>query len=144
MVPRPSHADAAHADTAQRSAVIVLTTVPVGTDAVTLARALVGERLAACVNVLPAMTSVYRWEGRVEEDEECQIVIKTTPESVPALTARVHALHPNAVPEWLVLRVSDGSDAYLRWVRDSVTASDRNSLDQSQDEEAADQEGEKQ
>ncbi|MDA1186074.1 MAG: divalent-cation tolerance protein CutA [Acidobacteria bacterium] len=123
---------------------MALTTVPVGTDTTTLARALVTERLAACVSVLPAMTSVYRWEGRVEEEQEHQIVIKTTEDRVPALTERVHALHPNAVPEWLVLRAADGSDEYLSWVHDSVTAGDETSSEQPQDDEPADQKGEKQ
>lgn len=128
---------------AQTDAVIVLTTVAAGTDATTLARALVTERLAACVNVLPAMASIYRWEGRVNEEQEHQIVIKTTKDRVPALRARLHALHPYAVPEWLVLGVSDGSDAYLDWISDSVTAGDHTSLEEAQDEESADQEDEK-
>jgi periplasmic divalent cation tolerance protein len=106
-------------------AVIVLTTLGAGTDAAALARVLVAERLAACVNVLPVMTSVYRWEGRVEQDQEQQLVIKTAERRVAALAARVRALHPYAVPEWLVVRVSDGSEEYLRWIRDSVDPSDQ-------------------
>lgn len=122
----------------------MLTTVAAGTDARTLARALVSERLAACVNVLPAMSSVYRWEGRVDDGEEYQIVIKTTEDRVQELTARVHGLHPYAVPEWLVIRVSDGSDEYLRWVRDSVTVGEQAPLEEAQHEKPADQEDEKQ
>lgn len=101
-------------------AVVVLTTVGADADAVGLGRTLVDERLAACVNILPVMTSVYRWKGRVEQDREQQIVIKTTPGALPALEARLRELHPYEVPEFLVLPVTDGSDAYLRWLGDSV------------------------
>ena len=125
-------------------AVIVLTTVAAGTDATMLARTLVAERLAACVNVLPPMRSVYRWEGGVDEEQEHQLVIKTTERRVAALSARVHALHPYEVPELIVIRVSDGSDEYLRWVRDSVNASEQGVSEQAQDEEPADEQGEKQ
>ena len=102
-------------------AVIVLTTLAADVDAGALARTLVAERLAACVNVLPVMTSVYRWQGRVDEDREQQLVIKTAANRVAALAARLRELHPYEVPEFLVLRVSEGSDAYLRWLRDSVS-----------------------
>lgn len=122
-------------------AVIVLTTLGVGTDAVALARALVAERLAACVNVLPVMTSVYRWEGLVEEEQERQLVIKTARNRVDALAARVRLLHPYAVPELLVIQTSDGWEEYLRWIRDSVAPSE---LEEPQNEKAADQQDEKQ
>ena len=102
------------------AAVIVLTTLGADTDAAALARTLVAERLAACVNLLPAMTSVYRWQGHVEEEREQQMVIKTGADRVAALAARLRELHPYEVPEFLVLPVSEGSDAYLRWIRDSV------------------------
>ena len=101
-------------------AAIVLTTVASGTDAVGLARTLVEERLAACVNILPPMTSVYRWQGRIEEEQEQQMLIKTTAERLPALEDRLRQLHPYDVPEFLVLRVAGGSDPYLNWVRQSV------------------------
>jgi periplasmic divalent cation tolerance protein len=101
--------------------VIVLTTLGAQTDAAAFARVLVDERLAACVNVLPAMTSVYRWKGAIEEDREQQLVIKTTMDRVPALEARFNELHPYELPEFLVLAVSDGSSAYLEWLGASVT-----------------------
>ena len=105
---------------AERRAVIVLTTLGAGTDAVAFARVLVDERLAACVNVLPAMTSVYRWKGAIEEDSERQLVIKTTSDRVAAVEARFHELHPYDVPEFIVLAVSEGSSAYLEWLGESV------------------------
>ena len=99
---------------------IVLTTLGAETDAVAFARVLVDERLAACVNVLPAMTSVYRWKGAIEEDGEQQLVIKTSSDRVAALEARFHELHPYDVPEFLVISVTGGSSAYLGWLGESV------------------------
>ena len=101
---------------------IVLTTIGVGVDAdpATLARTLVEERLAACVNILPPMTSLYRWEGRIEKDQERQLVIKTTRHRLAALEERVRQLHPYELPEFLVLSASGGSDAYIRWVAEST------------------------
>ena len=109
-MPTPSESDA----------VLVLTTLAADADAAGLARTLVEERLAACVNVLPVMTSFYRWKGSLEEEREQQLVIKTAADRVTALAARLRELHPYEVPEFLVLRVAEGSDAYLRWIRESV------------------------
>jgi periplasmic divalent cation tolerance protein len=94
----------------------VLTTLPADADGEAFGRSLVDERLAACVNLLPLMDSVYRWEGNIEYETERQIVIKTSRERVPALWDRVRELHPYEVPEFLVLSIVDGNDAYLRWV----------------------------
>lgn len=100
--------------------VLVLTTVGADADALTLARTLVEEHLAACVNVLPPMTSVYRWRGRIEEDQERQIVMKTTRARVAALEQRLRQLHPYELPEFLVLETSGGSEAYLEWVLENT------------------------
>lgn len=100
-------------------AAIVLTTLGAATDAASLARTLVEERLAACVNVLPAMTSTYRWKNAVEEEREQQLVIKTSRDRVAALEARIRELHPYELPEFLVLDAS-GADAYLAWIREST------------------------
>ncbi|HKT81472.1 MAG TPA: divalent-cation tolerance protein CutA [Vicinamibacterales bacterium] len=101
--------------------VLVLTTVPVGELGESLARRLVDERLAACVNVLAPMTSFYRWEGRVERDVERQLIIKTTREQVDVVRARLAECHSYELPEFLVLEVADGARAYLDWVRDATT-----------------------
>ena len=101
--------------------VLVLTTVPVGDRGEAIARALVDERLAACVNVLGPMTSFYRWHGAVERDVERQLLIKTTRGRVAALQARLVELHPYDLPEFVVLPVSDVGPAYLDWVM-SVTS----------------------
>ena len=103
---------------------IVLTTLGAQTDAAAFARVLVDERLAACVNILPAMTSVYRWKEAIEEEREQQLVIKTTSDRVEALEARFHELHPYELPEFLVVAATDGSAGYLEWL-DKSTRSDR-------------------
>ena len=100
--------------------VLVLTTLGADVDAAAFARLLVEERLAACVNVLPAMTSVYRWQGSVEQDREQQVIMKTTADRVDALEARVRALHAYELPEFLVVPAVGGSAAYLDWIRNSV------------------------
>jgi len=102
--------------------IIVLTTWPAGADRPPreLARTLVEERLAACVNVLPAMDSTFRWQGKVDEAREHQIVIKTSVAVLNELKARIAALHPYDVPELLVLTIADGADDYLNWIGKSV------------------------
>jgi periplasmic divalent cation tolerance protein len=88
-------------------------------DGAALAKTLVEERLAACVNVLAPMTSVYRWKNAVETEREQQLVIKTTAEAIPALRARLQELHPYELPEFLILDAS-GSDTYLAWIREGI------------------------
>ena len=99
---------------------VVLTTIAAKTDAVALARALVEERLAACVNILPVMTSVYRWQGHIEQEVEQQLLIKTASDRVPALEHRLRELHPYDVPEFVVLGAGEFGAAYLDWVQQSV------------------------
>ena len=101
-------------------AIVVLTTVGSEERALTIARALIEDRLAACVNVLPEMTSVYRWEEAVQEDRERQLIIKTTRQALDAVRERVHALHGYDLPEFLVLPIASGSERYLRWIDESV------------------------
>src|SRR5688572_6015263 len=98
---------------------IVLTTFGADADAAAIARTLIDERLAACVNILPPMTSVYRWQGKVEQDREQQMVIKTASGRVADLQARLRQLHPYELPEFLVLDAT-GSEAYLAWVGESA------------------------
>ena len=101
-------------------AVIVFTTFPSDGDADALARSLVSERLAACVNILPQMQSIYRWEGAVETASERQLIIKTEESQLESLKKRLTTLHPYDVPEMLVLAVTDGGVSYLRWISESV------------------------
>ena len=102
------------------AAVIVLTTIGTSSDGETLARTLVTERLAACVNLLPEMQSLYQWKGEVTADRERQLIIKTTADRMEALRARLHQLHPYDLPEFLVIAITDGSPAYLQWLADST------------------------
>ena len=100
--------------------ILILTTMPDDDRAASLARTLVEERLAACVNVHGPMTSTYRWQGRVEVEAERQLAIKTTRANRIALEARLRALHPYELPEFVVVDAT-GSDAYAGWVRDIIT-----------------------
>ena len=100
--------------------VVVLSTVGRAEDADRIARALVEERLAACVNVVRGLVSVYRWKDAVEREEELLLVIKTRAERVGDLEARLLALHPYELPEVVVLPIGGGSEAYLGWVGESA------------------------
>jgi periplasmic divalent cation tolerance protein len=100
--------------------VVVLTTLPAEADAAAFAHELVEARVAACVNLLPPMESVYRWEGAVQRDPERQLVIKTSRDRVGDLWERLRERHPYDVPEFIVLPIVDGSEAYLGWIREST------------------------
>jgi len=102
-------------------ALVVLITWPASQDPGPFARSLVDARLAACVNVLPPMQSVYRWDGHVEEASEQLLVVKTTRARVEPLTAHVTEMHPYDVPEVVALPVDSGLDAYLAWVTSATT-----------------------
>jgi periplasmic divalent cation tolerance protein len=99
---------------------VVLITTSSEEDASRIADALVGERLAACVNIVPAVRSVYRWQDRIERAQECLLIVKSTDEALTALTARVKALHSYTVPEILAVPVSGGSGDYLDWLTAQV------------------------
>ena len=88
-----------------------------------VAEALVGERLAACVNLVGPVRSVYRWDGAVQKEDELLAVIKTTAARRDALLARLRELHPYDVPEMLVMPVEHGLPAYLDWVRAETAGS---------------------
>ena len=100
--------------------IVVLTTFPADGDVETFASTLITERLAACVNVLPAMRSIYTWEGKIERADERQLLIKTRVDSVHQLEARLKELHRYEIPEFLVIPVLDGSREYLSWIAGSV------------------------
>jgi periplasmic divalent cation tolerance protein len=102
--------------------VLVWVTAPDLAVARTIAEAVVDARLAACVNILTGVHSVYRWQGAVCVEPEAQMLIKTTSARVSALEACVRRLHPYALPEFLVTPVVAGRAPYLRWVEDSVAA----------------------
>ena len=101
--------------------VIVLSTVGAGFDARPIARELVEQRLAACVNIVPGLTSIYRWQGRVDEEGEQLLVIKTVDTSVDALRETLFARHPYDVPEFVVFPVASVSEAYGAWLLESTS-----------------------
>src|SRR5687768_9885933 len=100
--------------------VMVWTTIGSRTDGHKLASVLVEERLAACVNVMSEMESVYRWQGKVETERERQVVMKTTANQIPALKARLRELHDYELPEFIVIPITAGSERYLQWIRESA------------------------
>ena len=99
---------------------VVLSTVARAEDAERIGRALVEAGLAACVNVLPAVTSIYRWKGTLEKEEERLLLIKTRADRFDALKQALVSLHPYEVPEVLALPVADGHQPYLDWLDESV------------------------
>ena len=102
---------------------VVLVTAPDPEAAARLARRLVEEGLAACVNLIPGVRSIYRWQGVLREDAEILLIAKTRATLVDALVARVCALHPYELPEVIALAVAGGSAPYLDWVRSAAELS---------------------
>ena len=101
--------------------VVVLLTGPTADELRTIGTRLVEERLAACVNVLPGASSIYRWRDSVEQSEEALAIVKTTAARMRLLEARVLELHSYEVPEILAIETTGGSGAFMDWIRDSVT-----------------------
>lgn len=99
---------------------VVLSTVPDHGTATGIARALVEARLAACVNVVPGLTSIYRWEGAVHEDAELLLVIKTRRALFDELARALSAAHPYEVPEIVALPLAGGGAKYLAWLAEST------------------------
>jgi len=104
-------------------AIVVLTTTASSEEAVALARSLLERRLVACGTVLPAARSLYRWEGKIADEEEAVLLLKTTAECVPEIERAFEQLHPYRVPELLALPVTAGLDRYLGWITSETTAS---------------------
>jgi periplasmic divalent cation tolerance protein len=100
---------------------ILLTTVATAQDAERIATTVVEEQLAACVNIVAGVRSIYRWQGKVESAEECLLVIKTDEQHRARLETRLEELHPYDLPEVLVLAPESGSARYLAWIADSLS-----------------------
>ncbi len=107
-------------DAAGSRVVAVLATAPSTEVAEQIGGTLVEERLAACVNLVPGMVSIFRWRGAVSRESEVLMILKTTTDAVESLKRRIVELHPYEVPEVLALEVRDGLPAYLDWVRAEV------------------------
>ena len=102
------------------SRLVVLCTVGKPEDAEWIAREVVERRLAACVNILPAVTSIYRWRGEVEKNEEILLVMKTRSERFEALREAIVSMHSSEVPEVIALPIETGYPPYLAWLDESV------------------------
>jgi periplasmic divalent cation tolerance protein len=100
---------------------IVLTTAGSEEEAAKIAHELVERRLAACVNIVPKMTSVYRWQGKVEEAAEWLLIVKTTAGVFAEVRQTIAAIHSYEVPECICLMIEDGSPNYLQWIGESVS-----------------------
>ena len=100
--------------------VVCLSTASSDEEAAKIAKALVEEELAACVNLVPAVRSIYRWQGKIEDGAEVLMVIKTRRALIDALTARIKALHSYTVPEVVALPILGGNPEYLAWLVDST------------------------
>jgi periplasmic divalent cation tolerance protein len=98
------------------SSLLVLTNLPDRAAAERIAEALIGQQLAACVNILAPCRSVYRWKGAVQHDEEHPVLIKTTAERYAALELALRAAHPYELPEIIAVPIERGLPAYLAWV----------------------------
>ena len=101
--------------------IVVFVTAGSAAEAETIARTLVEEQLAACVNILSPIRSIYRWEGRLADDQEWLLLIKTRAERFSAVEARIKALHSYQTPEVIALPIVQGSEDYLRWLSESVS-----------------------
>jgi periplasmic divalent cation tolerance protein len=99
---------------------VLLSTCPDAPTAERIARELVGASLAACVNVVPGLRSIYRWNGAVQADEEVLMILKTPADRLAAARERLVELHPYDVPEVVALPVADGHHPYLQWVNDAT------------------------
>lgn len=105
------------------SIVIVFSTLPDVNQANLVAKTLVEEGLVACVNILPGVQSVYRWQGQIESSAEVMLLIKTTEQAYPELEQKIKALHPYELPEIMAISPVAGLPAYLDWVVQSVSSS---------------------
>jgi periplasmic divalent cation tolerance protein len=101
--------------------IVIFVTAGSETEAETIAKALVEERLVACVNLLPPIRSIYRWEGKVADEQEWLMVMKTTAERFSTVEKRVRSLHSYQVPEIIALPIIAGAEGYLRWLRESTS-----------------------
>ncbi len=99
---------------------IVLTTAGSQQEAQRIARTLVDRRLAACVNIIPQIQSIYRWQGKVEDAQEWLLLIKTTNQAFERIRDAIRELHSYELPECISVSVEDGSAAYLNWISESV------------------------
>ena len=100
--------------------ILVLTTAGSEEEAKRIARALIERRLAACVNIAPRVSSIFRWQGKIEESEEHLLIIKTSADTFAQVSSAIKELHSYEVPECIAIEIVDGSAPYLNWITESV------------------------
>jgi len=99
---------------------LVLTTTKTHAEAERITKKIVGEKLAACVNVVPSISSTYRWKGKIERSREALLLIKTSDEKLDRLIKRIAKLHSYEVPEIIALPIERGLPEYLKWLKESL------------------------
>ena len=104
----------------QFKALLVWCTCPSSEVADRIAQQIVEKRLAACANIIPGVKSVYRWQGKIIQDQECIMMIKTTKDQFDALAAEIIEMHPYELPELITVNIDQGLEAYLQWIEDQV------------------------
>ncbi len=109
-------------------ALIVLSTAGSEQEARRIGQALVERQLAACVNILSGVESIYRWKGRVERSPECLMIIKTTRAGFPSLQAAILALHSYDIPEVIAFQVAEAASGYLQWLNEAIVAPSKTDL----------------
>jgi periplasmic divalent cation tolerance protein len=100
--------------------IVVFVTTPSGSDAADIAKTIVSERLAACVNIIVGIRSIFFWEDKVQDEEETLMIIKTRKELFESLKRRILMMHPYSVPEVISLDITDGNEDYLKWLFETV------------------------
>jgi len=102
------------------SAIVVFVTAPSGSDAADIAKTIVSERLAACVNIIAGIRSIFFWEDKIQDEEETLMIIKTKKELFESLKRRIIMKHPYSVPEIISVDITDGNEDYLKWIYETV------------------------
>jgi periplasmic divalent cation tolerance protein len=102
-------------------ALVVYITAPSEEEAAKIARILVEERLAGCVNIVKDIRSIYSWQGKIEDEKEVLMIAKTRMKLFSALTARVKELHSYTVPEVIAIPIVDGSEEYIKWLKEATS-----------------------
>lgn len=100
--------------------IVIFCTVPNRETALKISQPIIEEKLAACVNIVPSLISIYKWKGKIAQDSEELLIIKTTQQKFNVLETRIKQLHPYEVPEIIALPIVIGSDKYLNWVEECL------------------------
>ncbi len=100
--------------------IIVICTSPSAKISIQIAEECIKKRIAACCNIVPGITSVYEWQGKIEKSDEQLLILKSTEENFKALENTINSLHPYDVPEIISLKISNGNEPYLKWIKQTI------------------------